>query len=171
MCAISPIIFILISVLLSSGRAQRTYCSKIDFNRPEVSGFRECTDRFLPMFHVKRYRDTPDVPPYRPTSEYYISNHIEGFSCTESEANFYLNKNSYIMAAIYLHFATPGASIQVNVVDADTRRTVYRWKSETSNGWFLLNKAISGSIKNAKVSKRTSCIIPNLHDFNFISAD
>lgn len=130
---------------------QQPYCSKIDFNRPVVNGFRECAGKFLPEFFVKRYVDSPWLQPYRPTSQYYLSNKVEGYSCAESVTKFHLNANSEIDSAIYLDFEFAGAFIEVLVIDADTKKTINQWKNETAGGWFMLRKKIGVTVRNAQV--------------------
>lgn len=142
---------LLFCYLCGLGRAEQPYCSKIDFNQPTVSGFRECTGQYAPMFLVKKYVDTPRVQPFRPSSEYYVSNGVEGYSCAESDTTFHLNAYSEIEAAIYLRFFIPGAFVDILIKDMDTKRTVNRWRSETSGGWFVFTKKIGVNVQNALV--------------------
>lgn len=131
--------------------AQNPYCSKIDFNREKVSGFRECTGQFARMFEVKEYVSNEWPQPFRPSSKYYLSVVVEGYSCAESSAVFHLNATSEIDVAIYLDFQYQGAFIEVLVIDTDAKKTINRWKNETSAGWFLLSKKMAVTVRNAKV--------------------
>lgn len=137
-------------------RAQQSPCSKIDFNRPVVSGFQNCTKQYVPMFEVRKYEESPWLEPYRPSSQYFISNGVEGYSCGESISRFQLDANSEIDAAIYLNFQFPGAFIEVLVIDTDAKKTVNRWKNETAGGWFLLSRKININVRNAQVFYYTS---------------
>lgn len=132
-------------------RAQQSPCAKIDFNKPVVSGFQNCTKQYVPMFEVRNYVESPWLEPYRPSSQYFISNGVEGYSCGESVSRFQLDANSEIDAAIYLNFQFPGAFIEVLVIDTDSKQTINRWKNETAGGWFLLSRKINTNVRNAQV--------------------
>lgn len=138
-------------------RAAQSYCSKIDFNQATVSGFRECSGQFAPMFKIKEYVSSEWPQPFRPSSKYYLSVDVEGYSCAESSTVFHLNATSEIDVAIYLDFQYRGAFIEVLVIDTDAKKTINRWKNETSAGWFLLSKKMGVTVRNAQVRNIALC--------------
>lgn len=137
---------------------QQPYCAKIDFNQANVSGFRKCTDKYLPMLDIKKYIESPWLQPYRPSSEFYLSNTAEGYSCAESTSKFHLNANSEIEAAIFLNFQYRGAFIEVVVYDTDSKKIVNQWKNETSTEWFMISKKIGVTVRNAQVLYCIVCV-------------
>lgn len=144
--------FVAFSELFGVGNTAE-FCRKLDFNKPQVQGLRECQNELLPMYSAKRYNENPAIKPFRPNSEFFLGNHLEGASCGETVEHFELNGNSTIDAAIYLWHQHRGAFIQLSVIDADKNEVVYTWRNESSKGWVSLTMKISQDIKNAVVSR------------------
>lgn len=147
------ILFILFGFLCSmiSTEDPKPYCSKIDFNRPTFTEFRECRGKFLPLFSVKSYSGSSAITPFRPTSKYYLSTNVEGYTCAESSSKYSLNESSRIDSAIFLSFENAGAFVEILVVDTDKNIPVYSWKNDSSTNWYRINGRIKNKIPNAQV--------------------
>lgn len=149
-------ILLVSSLMVAELNAQKPnpFCAKIDFNHSTVRGFHEC--KYIKILKPKRYQDTPDVPPYRSSSKFYLSNELEGLSCAESTPHFQLNNNTLIEAAIYLKYFTPGAFVEINIKDLDKKKNLHQWKIETSGEWNVMRKRTRGTVKNAQVQYITT---------------
>lgn len=128
-------------------------CSKIDFNRPAISDFRECYQQFLPVLKIKKYAEETEINPYRISSEFFLSPFVEGYSCVESVSVFQLNENSVIQAAVYLSFVDAGAFVRLIVVDLEQNKEALSWRYETSGDWFMVEQKINVKINRAMVIK------------------
>lgn len=152
----------IVACLIGLSSAQNS-CAKIDFNQSTYPAFRECRGKFLPVFIVKEYAYFHDIKPYRPSSRYFLSTNIDGYSCIESTFKFNLNINSRIEAAVYLN-SFANAFVEIVVYNMDQNNVpVYSWRNASSNGWFLVHGDIRSSIPNAQVTKRIDSSF-----FNFI---
>lgn len=145
------ILFLLSVVAIRNAWCESEYCSKIDFNRPQFTEFVKCINKFLPLFVIKDYTSTSSITPYRPTSEYFLSTAVEGFTCAESTKIYHLNSSSRIEAAVFLSFENPGAFFEVLVFDVDRNIPVFSWKNVSSTTWYTIKGKISREIKKARV--------------------
>lgn len=125
-------------------------CAKIDFNRTMFHEFRECRQRYNPVFAIKDYTAN-NIPKYRPNSRYFLGTNFNEFSCIESMARFPLNPNSFIDAPVYFK-STPGAFIEIIVYDMDRNLPVYSWRNNDGKGaWSIAHIDIRSQIPNAQV--------------------
>lgn len=130
-------------------------CLEVDFNNSTslVATFKECREQYLPKLIIKSYLDT-SITPYRDTSLYYLSNEWEGLSCLETSSIFSLNDSSFIESAIFLNGVSPGAWIDISVVDANTGEREVLKKVEMANNWIQLSEEIKGTYNNVQVRQK-----------------
>lgn len=145
------------SFLFGAAIAQDPVCLKMDFNREAVDSFDECYKLFLPKLSVKKYADHPELQPYRPTSRYFYSPTREGAACVESKANFKLDANSIIQAAVYFDYKDAGAWVSINVVNLDTNKDAHIWKYEQPAKWFMIEERVTAKVERAMVRNCVFC--------------
>ncbi len=129
-------------------------CLDVDFNDPTslLNTFKECHLQYLPELIIKSYQDTT-ITPYRPTSQFHLSNKWEGYSCLESTSTFSLVESSFIESVIFLDGAWPGAWIELSVVDIQTGEGEVLKRLGIENNWIRFYEEIKGKYNNAQVRK------------------
>lgn len=155
------ILVVLLTALMGIILAQQPVlpiCLKIDFNRERTDEFIECYAQFLAMLEVKKYDNHPEIEAYRPSSQFFYSPTAEGTACVESKANFQLDENSIIQAAVYVDFKDAGAYVSIIVVDLVKNKEAYIWTFSQPAKWLLVEKKIT-----EKVSKAMVNAFPYLH--------
>lgn len=143
-------------------------CVKIDFDRPSYSEFRECKEQRLPALCIENYTSHHEVPPYQPTSKYFLSNNFYGFSCIESNIILTFDQNTFIEAALYLR-SIGNAFVEINIYDANINALMKSIRSDgiARDSWLILRGTIDGNISNARVSSLiTSYPLFLLHFFH-----
>lgn len=148
-----------VAVLLSCSTASaQSPCAKIDFNRTMFHEFRECRQRYNPVFAIKDYT-VNTIQKYRPNSRYFLGTNFNEYSCIESVARFPLNPNSFIDAPVYLT-SVPGAFVEIVVYDMDRNLPVYSWRNSDGKGiWSIAHIDIKSSIPNAQVKNWVNSMI------------
>lgn len=147
--------FVCLPLFVSISNGEK-FCTKIDFNRTTIPEFRECFGKPGKGFILKSYQDTPEIPPYRPTSRYFFAPASDTESCVESTFNLTMNAMTRIEAAIYVK-SISNAFVEIIVFDADRNEQKFEWKTLISNGnWTLIKGVILSEIPNARV--RFDCL-------------
>lgn len=156
MCVQLHLSYILL-VLCDLTMAQQL-CAKIDFDRTTFPEFRECKEQRLPQLYIKEYLLNRGVPPYKPTSRFFLSNNFYGFSCVESNIFLTFNQHTSIEAALYLKSIENGF-VEINIYDANLNALVKSIRSDGTQNWDILRGSIDRNISNARVS----CTIKPFH--------
>lgn len=127
-------------------------CAKIDFNRTSFTEFRECQGKYSPILAIKDYASHPNVKPYRPKSQYFLSNNFNTYSCIESSQLFAIDTNTLIEAAIYLK-SIENSYIEIVIYDADRNERIDSLRNDGTTGWMELKGKMTHVIHRARVCR------------------
>lgn len=140
-------------VLLCEITSAQRLCAKIDFNHIQVPDFRLCQYQRFPALVPKDYSLHREVPRYRSTSQFYLSNNYLDVSCIETDKPLKFDRNSFIEIAIYLR-AVGNAYVEVTVFDASNTYRIKTIRVDNTLGWVIRREYIPIDILNARVRKK-----------------
>jgi hypothetical protein len=151
-------ILLIIGLLVMTTKAQIP-CKQLEFNQRVLNGITNC--KWIQQFQIKSYKDAAkkQFPPYKNTSEYYLSNQWEGLTCGETKDVFKLNTSSEILLT-YNMFYYEGARLVIKLFDLDQLDSAKEAKavenytiSQGTNGLWTTHKiSVPKEIERAKVS-------------------
>lgn len=129
-------------------------CDFMDFNmnleKPDIY-LEKCDWR--EEFILQAYSES-DLTPFRPASNFFMTNLREGITCGQTITLYSLNENSEIEIALNFDFVNLGAEFEVIVTDmSDSSVVLNSLINSRTNGWIIHRDQINRVVDSATVRK------------------
>lgn len=149
------IFVVAILIVINSGGVllAQTNCVKIDFNRTTFPEFETCLGKNLPNFMIKSYATQNELTPFRPTTNYYLSNNFfDSYSCAESSLPSTIKVNPTTIIEVAVNLKSKASSfLEIILYDADRNERIDSVRTDGTNGYQIIHKQIQKTIANARV--------------------
>ncbi|KFB40584.1 AGAP002724-PA-like protein [Anopheles sinensis] len=130
-------------------------CTQIDFDEETLTSLRKCG--FVQQFTAKPYDESTKFDPYRPGTNFYLSNQWQGLTCGETVRTYAFNSDTELRMAYNAVFES-GATLEVRVYDLDRVDStgkailVESWRTTTSTeGWGFFREKLNKTVNQAQI--------------------